>query len=165
MNQEGNRTPSTKRILPERVKLPSGIVSYPYGKIRGEKPSGDNSASCSTFGRRDHNDVPVNCIVSREQWIHKVASYRLCLVCASTLPCERRTLYPSVAANDEARRFLPKFVTIFSFEAGKLPPPSRETRIVLLGSRIRKVGQHSGVISYCQSVRDKTRLSHLRILG
>ena len=123
----------------------------------GGKPSGDNSASCSTFGRRDHNDVASKlhtCIVRREQWIHKVASYRLCVVCASTLPSERRTLHPSVAANEEARRFLPKFVTIFSLEAGKLPPPSRETRIVLLGSRIRKVGQHSGVICYCQSVQN-----------
>ena len=33
------------------------IVSYPDGKIGGGKPSGDNSASCSTFGRRDQNDV------------------------------------------------------------------------------------------------------------
>ena len=37
------------------------LVSYPDGKIGGGggggKPSGDNSASCSTFGRRDHNDV------------------------------------------------------------------------------------------------------------
>ena len=49
------------------LRLELELVSYPDGKIGGGgggggggeegEPSGDNSASCSTFGRRDHNDV------------------------------------------------------------------------------------------------------------